>query len=164
MAVRFIFPQFCKSDMPGYWYLEVFQRVPWTSRQREWTLFRHLLLQLFTHRMTGLLPYGNDRIFTHGIIGINFIYLFIFIFCRFYRCVSSGESLTNWINFEWLYVVMTHKQKKAQLCFKFVSVGRSLHIDNSHTHNSSFLIISTLSLKCYKFAKKWHIFETAEGK
>ena len=25
-------PQFCKSDMSGYGYLEVFQRVPWTSR------------------------------------------------------------------------------------------------------------------------------------
>ena len=26
------FPQFCKSDMSRYGYLEVFQRVPWTSR------------------------------------------------------------------------------------------------------------------------------------
>ena len=26
------FPQFCKSDMLRYGYLEVFQRVPWTSR------------------------------------------------------------------------------------------------------------------------------------
>ena len=26
------FPRFCKSDMLRYGYLEVFQRVPWTSR------------------------------------------------------------------------------------------------------------------------------------
>ena len=26
------FPQFCKSDMSKYGYLEVFQRVPWSSR------------------------------------------------------------------------------------------------------------------------------------
>ena len=26
------FPQFCKSDMSKYGYLEVFQRVPWTLR------------------------------------------------------------------------------------------------------------------------------------
>ena len=32
------FPHFCKSDMPRYGYLEVFQRVPWTSRQLVWTL------------------------------------------------------------------------------------------------------------------------------
>ena len=33
VVVWFIFfPQFCKSDMLRYGYLEVFQRVPWTSR------------------------------------------------------------------------------------------------------------------------------------
>ena len=34
MAVHFNFPQFCKSDMSRYGYLEVlwFQRVPWTSK------------------------------------------------------------------------------------------------------------------------------------
>ena len=30
--VRFIFPQFCKSDKSRYGYLEIFQRVLWTSR------------------------------------------------------------------------------------------------------------------------------------
>ena len=29
---RISFPQFCKSDMSKYGYLEVFQRVPWNSR------------------------------------------------------------------------------------------------------------------------------------
>ena len=29
------FPQFCKSGMSKYGYLEVFQRVPLTSRSRE---------------------------------------------------------------------------------------------------------------------------------
>ena len=33
------FPQFCKSDMSKYGYLEVFQRVPSTSRKRESTVF-----------------------------------------------------------------------------------------------------------------------------
>ena len=32
------FPQFCKSDMSKYGYLEVFQRVPSTSRKRESTV------------------------------------------------------------------------------------------------------------------------------
>ena len=32
------FPQFCKSDMSKYGYLEVFQRVPSTSRYRESTV------------------------------------------------------------------------------------------------------------------------------
>ena len=32
------FPQFCTSDMSKYGYLEVFQRVPSTSRQRESTV------------------------------------------------------------------------------------------------------------------------------
>ena len=32
VAVRFIYPKFCKSDMSMYGYLEVFQRVPWNSR------------------------------------------------------------------------------------------------------------------------------------
>ena len=31
-------PQFCKFDMSRYGYLEVFQRVPWNSRQRESTV------------------------------------------------------------------------------------------------------------------------------
>ena len=35
------FPQFCTSDMSKYGYLEVFQRVPSTSRERESTV--HLL-------------------------------------------------------------------------------------------------------------------------
>ena len=33
------FPQLCKSDMLKYGYLEVFQRVPSTSRKRESTVF-----------------------------------------------------------------------------------------------------------------------------
>ena len=33
------FPQFCKSDMSKYGYLEVFQRVPLTLRYRESTVF-----------------------------------------------------------------------------------------------------------------------------
>ena len=33
------FHQFCKSDMSKYGYLEVFQRVSSTSRQRESTVF-----------------------------------------------------------------------------------------------------------------------------
>ena len=33
------FPQFCTSDMSKYGYLEVFQRVPTTSRYRESTVF-----------------------------------------------------------------------------------------------------------------------------
>ena len=32
VVVRIIFPQFCKSDMSKYGYLEVFQRVPWNSK------------------------------------------------------------------------------------------------------------------------------------
>ena len=32
------FPQFCKSDMSKYGYLEVFQRVPSTSRKQEPTI------------------------------------------------------------------------------------------------------------------------------
>ena len=35
------FPQFCKSDMSMYGYLEVFQRVPSTSRYRESTVLEH---------------------------------------------------------------------------------------------------------------------------
>ena len=31
------FPQFCKTDMSKYGYLEAFQRVPSTSRYRELT-------------------------------------------------------------------------------------------------------------------------------
>ena len=33
------FPQFCKSDMSRYGYLEVFTRVPWNSRYRESTVY-----------------------------------------------------------------------------------------------------------------------------
>ena len=35
------FPQFCKSDMSKYGYLEVFQRVPSTSRKRELTVYTY---------------------------------------------------------------------------------------------------------------------------
>ena len=34
-----IFPQFCKSDMSRYGYLEVFQRVRWNLRYRESTVY-----------------------------------------------------------------------------------------------------------------------------
>ena len=34
------FPQFCKSDMYNYGYIEVFQGVPSTSKERELTVFR----------------------------------------------------------------------------------------------------------------------------
>ena len=37
LVVRF-FSQFCKSDMWNYGYLDVFQRVPWSSRYREPTV------------------------------------------------------------------------------------------------------------------------------
>ena len=44
------FPQFCKSDMSKYGYLEVFQRVPSTSRYRESTvLVLNNQAPLFTH-------------------------------------------------------------------------------------------------------------------
>ena len=33
------FPQFRKSDISKYWYLEVFHRAPWSSRKRESTVF-----------------------------------------------------------------------------------------------------------------------------
>ena len=33
------FPQYCKSDMSRYGNIEVVQRVPWTSRKRESTVF-----------------------------------------------------------------------------------------------------------------------------
>ena len=36
------FPQFCTSDMSKYGYLEVFQRVPSTSRYRESTVQPYL--------------------------------------------------------------------------------------------------------------------------
>ena len=36
------FPQFCISDMSKYGYLEVFQRVPSTSRQHESTVYTFL--------------------------------------------------------------------------------------------------------------------------
>ena len=36
------FPQFCKSDMSRYGYLEVFQRVPSTSKYRESTVYKVL--------------------------------------------------------------------------------------------------------------------------
>ena len=38
------FPQYCTSDMSKYGYLEVFQRVPSTSRSRESTVFIILFL------------------------------------------------------------------------------------------------------------------------
>ena len=37
LAFRFIFPQFCKSDISRYGYLKVFKTFPWTSRWREST-------------------------------------------------------------------------------------------------------------------------------
>ena len=42
------FPQFCKSDMSKYGYLEVFQRVPSTSRKRESTVY-HLCFALMIY-------------------------------------------------------------------------------------------------------------------
>ena len=41
MVVRIIFPQFCNSDESRDGYLEVFQRVPWNSRQRESTIVEY---------------------------------------------------------------------------------------------------------------------------
>ena len=38
------FPQFCTSDMSKYGYLEVFQRVPSTSRQRESTVYQFAII------------------------------------------------------------------------------------------------------------------------
>ena len=40
------FPQFCTSDMSKYGYLEVFQRVPSTSRKRESTVFQNSLQEV----------------------------------------------------------------------------------------------------------------------
>ena len=42
VVIKLVFPQFCKSDMSKYGYLEVFQRVPWNSRYWESTV--HALL------------------------------------------------------------------------------------------------------------------------
>ena len=41
------FPQFCKSDMSKYGYLEVFQRAPSTSRQRESTVFLFFFAHIY---------------------------------------------------------------------------------------------------------------------
>ena len=41
------FPQFCTSDMSKYGYLEVFQRVPSTSRLRESTVLVSLTNYFF---------------------------------------------------------------------------------------------------------------------
>ena len=40
------FPQFCTSDMSKYRYLEVFHRVPSTSRYRESTVFYKTYLEI----------------------------------------------------------------------------------------------------------------------
>ena len=40
------FLQFCKSDMSKYGYLEVFQRIPSTSRKRESTVVGLLPLEV----------------------------------------------------------------------------------------------------------------------
>ena len=42
------FPQFCTSDMSKYGYLEVFQRVPLTSRLRESTVYFFILQILYS--------------------------------------------------------------------------------------------------------------------
>ena len=44
--IRF-FPQFCKSDMSKYGYLEVFQRVPLTSRESTVFTLNHICLFYF---------------------------------------------------------------------------------------------------------------------
>ena len=49
------FPQFCKSDMLKCGYLEKFQRVPSTSRQRESTVFSSLALIVLIDLYTGKL-------------------------------------------------------------------------------------------------------------
>ena len=36
VVIRFIFPQFCNSDMSRYGYLEVFQIVSWNSSYESW--------------------------------------------------------------------------------------------------------------------------------
>ena len=43
------FPQFCKSDMSKYGYLEVFQRVPSTSRSREIAVYAVIYTDLCTY-------------------------------------------------------------------------------------------------------------------
>ena len=43
-------------------------------------------------------------------------------FCGFYRCVISGESLTNWVEPKGLYVKCV--------------IRRSLHIDKIHKNNN----------------------------
>ena len=40
------FPQFCTSDMSNYGYLEVFQRVPSSSRLRETTVLIKMCFDL----------------------------------------------------------------------------------------------------------------------
>ena len=59
-----------------------------------------------------------------------------FYFCGFYRCVNSGETLTNWVKPEGFYV-------------KFWVIRRRLHIDKIHQNNNSFRIIPTLPPKSY---------------
>ena len=59
--VVYFFPQFCESDMSRYWYLEVFQIVPWTSRIQESTVcFLEEIRKMFSWYL--LLPelYLND--------------------------------------------------------------------------------------------------------
>ena len=60
------FPQFCKSDMSKYGYLEGFQRVPSISRYRESTVycsaqFNHVVIQAavcdWTTSMNNIFPF-----------------------------------------------------------------------------------------------------------
>ena len=47
LLFHWYFPQCCTSDMSKYGYLEVFQKVPSTSRQRESTVFPFSHIQSF---------------------------------------------------------------------------------------------------------------------
>ena len=69
---------------------------------------------------------------------LNLYYRNEFYFCGFYRCVNSGESLTNWV-----------KPEYSQRALSLWVIRRSLHIDKIHKNNNSFLIIPTLSSKSY---------------
>ena len=72
-----------------------------------------------------------------------------FIFCGFYLCVIFGKSIPTLLKpgFISLWVIC-----------------RNINIDRIHKNNNSFLIIRTLSSKCYKLCQKWQFWDDGRKK
>ena len=90
------FPQFRKSDMSKYGYLEVFHRVAWISKKRGSTVFRPAITKTYLYNFDPLKPH-----FYIVKLGFTGVYIIFLISAQNIDCGYSLEPLRRDGSFEY---------------------------------------------------------------